>query len=548
VPSFGEYELTRRLGVGGMGEVWIGQRTALGGAAKTVAIKLMARERARDPNARKMFIDEARLSMLLANSNIVQVFDVGESEDKTCYMVMELVEGLDLAELTQVLRDRGDKLPAVISGYIVGEVLKALAYAHDLRHEGTRKTIVHRDISPHNVMLSVSGEVKIMDFGIARMASEETSGVHVKGKLRYMPPEQLRGESREPTLDLFAVGAILHELLDGSKFRSSVVDEARLYGMILDGEIPQLECPQQDVPRELDELRLGLLRADPAQRIPSARAAYKLLMQWRDYRDARFELEEIIATNIGSVQKQEVGATAILAGNSVTFGDGSGSDVQRTAILNSDGSETDLSRTAPATGSHDYPHPGMSQGATAVQPRQPQAAGKPNHARLVSVALAVFGLGFGVFGLGATLGWWSDDKPEVVAEHEPEVVAEPKPEVVAEPEPEVVIEAEPEPEPEPEPELEEPGSGPVKPATTTIKTTISAPGFRFWVEIKIGGRTFEIDSAKRSSVTTRFKPGSYNVQFRDNAKGSWSSAGQIKIPEHGNVSLELQKGGKVTVH
>ncbi len=82
--NLGGYELTRRLGVGGMGEVWVGQRQAIGGAAKTVAIKLMTRDRARDPNARKMFLDEARLSMLLANSNIVQVFDVGETEDKTC--------------------------------------------------------------------------------------------------------------------------------------------------------------------------------------------------------------------------------------------------------------------------------------------------------------------------------------------------------------------------------------------------------------------------------------------------------------------------------
>ena len=263
--TLGGYELTRQLGVGGMGEVWMGRRTSIGGAAKTVAIKTISRPHSRDPNARKMFLDEARLSMLLANSNIVQTFDVDETEDGVCYMVMEWVDGVDLSALCEGMTQRGERLSIPLAAYIIGEVLKGLAYAHSFRHEGETKTIVHRDISPHNVMISVSGEVKIMDFGIARVASEETSGVHIKGKLRYMPPEQLRGKSREPTLDLFSVGAIFHELIDGAKFRTGV-DEARLYGMILDGEIPPLTGVEGELPPELDALRLGLLVGDPSKR------------------------------------------------------------------------------------------------------------------------------------------------------------------------------------------------------------------------------------------------------------------------------------------
>src|SRR5690606_22550802 len=134
-------------------------------------------------------------------------------------------------------------------------------HAHELRDADQSKTVVHRDISPHNVMGSVSGEVKLMAFGIARFASEETRGLHAKGKIRYMPPEQLRGERREPTLDLFAVGATLHELLDRSKFRGSKIDEARMYGMVIDGEVPPLQRAADTIPPELEQLRSQLLAA-----------------------------------------------------------------------------------------------------------------------------------------------------------------------------------------------------------------------------------------------------------------------------------------------
>ncbi|MCA9711958.1 MAG: serine/threonine protein kinase, partial [Myxococcales bacterium] len=275
-----------------MGEVWAGERQILGGTAKRVAVKTLLSDAAQDARARAMFLEEARLSMLLTNSNIVQVFDVGEAEDGTCYMAMEWVRGMNLAELSAALRARGERLPLVLTAFIVGELLKALAHAHDLDEGGERKTIVHRDASPHTLLLSVAGEVKLMDFGVARFASEETEGRYIKGKLRYMPPEQLRGESRAPTIDLFAVGAVLHELLDGRKFRDTV-DEARLYGMIFDGEVPPLRCPEE-VPPELEALRVKLLAAQVEERSRSAREAHQMLCRWSGYRDAKFELQDIV--------------------------------------------------------------------------------------------------------------------------------------------------------------------------------------------------------------------------------------------------------------
>jgi hypothetical protein len=367
-------------------------------------------------------------------------------------------------------------------------------------------------------------------------------------------------------LDLFAVGAILHELLDGSKFRSAVVDEARLYGMILDGDLPELLCPQDQVPPELDALRLQLLQAKPEQRIRSARAAYKLLVSWAGYRDARFELEEFIATHMRSVPRDGGTSTGIPAARPA-FGDGSGSE-QRTAILMADGSETDLSRSPRATGA-----------TTAIDAREPPSSNpSSNRARLISVLLAVGGVSFGLFGVGATFGWWSDD--ETVAANDapddgdaaippasepadveppaapsdaaatdaadPQVVA-PTPEAVPPVEPAPAPAPAPEPASAPEPDEIDDADAPDTSKASTVKTTISAPGYKFWVEIKIGGRKFAIDRLNSSSVVARFKAGSYSVSFRDKADGAWASAGRITIPNRSSVNIKLLAGGQVAV-
>jgi serine/threonine protein kinase len=549
VRQLGPYVLTRKLGEGGMGEVWMGQRAAMGGAAKNVAVKTLLAGRGSTEVAREMFLGEARLSMLLTNSNIVQVFDVDEAEDGTCYMAMEWVQGLDLSMLGKELAAVGERLPTHIAVFIVGEVLKALAYAHDFDNKGQRMTIVHRDVTPHNVMLSIAGEVKLMDFGIARVSSEETSGVHIKGKVAYMPPEQLRGETREPTIDLFAVGAILHELLDGRKFRGNVVDEARLFGMVLDGEIPPLRDPDQ-VPPELDALRKALLAAKVEQRVATARAAHRMLAQWSGYRDAKFDLEDLVRRFMKS--EPQITATYVLP--------------------NADGSQTDVLRS-----------PGASpqRVATEVEPRPaPAAAPARKIAMLLPAALVVTSLGSGLFAVGTMLGWWkipggTDPVAAEVAPSNQATSSEPTEPAPAEPAPTEPAPTEPAPtepaptepapaepaavEPVPTP-APEPATSPSEPlptspeptptkqtAATPTKTavTLSAPGYKFFVQLRIAGKEFTFEGNQTNTI--KLKPGEYAVSYREDLTGSWRSANTITIPKAKSASLRLLAGGKVEV-
>jgi serine/threonine protein kinase len=292
-PGFriGGYELVRRIGRGGMAEVWCAKRMSERKASKFVAIKVVADRYMNDPRFQRMFRSEAELSGLLNHVNIVQVFDEGEDAGRS-YLVMEWIDGVNLLKVGAALTFIDDEpWRHKIIAYIVGQLLHALGYAHSVTmHDGNPLGIVHRDVSPQNVLISNNGEVKLTDFGVAHHLLEESSGIHVKGKVRYMAPEQLAGKTRDRRLDLYAVGAILHELLDGRRFRHEAVDQRDLYIAVLSGKVLGLSRP---VPPELDALRQGLLTADPEARTASADAALELLERYPGYGDARRDLTQL---------------------------------------------------------------------------------------------------------------------------------------------------------------------------------------------------------------------------------------------------------------
>ena len=240
----GGYELVRRLGKGGMAEVWVARKSLGAGATKVVAIKLIADHYVGDERYARMFRTEAELAASLSHANIVQVFDEGEDDGRS-YLVMEWVDGLNLLKLVAVLALLDDdERRCRVTAYIIGQLLHALHYAHSITSaDGHPMGVVHRDVSPQNVLVSNHGEVKLTDFGVASSNIEESSGIHVKGKVRYMSPEQLGGKTRSPTVDLYAVGALLHELLDGRTFRGDYEDGQELFSVVLSGFVPENTIP-----------------------------------------------------------------------------------------------------------------------------------------------------------------------------------------------------------------------------------------------------------------------------------------------------------------
>jgi serine/threonine-protein kinase len=258
---FGHFEIASRLGTGGMGEVFRAELLE-GRVRHPVALKLIRPEKATDPAFRKMFSNEARVSALLHHQNIVRLVDFGEIRG-SLYLAMEYVDGVPLG---RVISDQ--TLPAPVAVHIVERLLSALEYVHSLTTpDGRALKLVHRDVSPANLLVSVSGEVKLTDFGIARvggLALTKTTGV--KGKVAYMAPEQLAaGAAIDGRADLFGVGVILHELIYGGTPFADVNDWIRA------GHPLGVDGPLASVIRRA-------LAPDPAERFADARAMAEALL------------------------------------------------------------------------------------------------------------------------------------------------------------------------------------------------------------------------------------------------------------------------------
>ncbi len=213
------YRVIERLASGGMAEVFIAESAGLEGFKKQVAIKRVLPHLSEKKRFIAMFLDEARLSAQFNHSNVVQVFDIGVG-DNTYFIVMEYVEGTDLKGLIKYFRENQRLFPVEAAVYIAGKICEGLAYSHELTSaDGTRLNAVHRDVSPPNVLISKHGEVKIMDFGLAKASTQlqkSEAGI-IKGKFSYLAPEAAHGQEVDARADIFAVGIILWEMLAGQR-------------------------------------------------------------------------------------------------------------------------------------------------------------------------------------------------------------------------------------------------------------------------------------------------------------------------------------------
>lgn len=269
----GPYELIQRIATGGMAEVYLARRAGPHGFQKVVAVKRILPQLAQDADFVAMFIDEARVCARLAHPNIVQVFDFAEHEGEL-YMAMEYVDGTTAARLVRAAAARGEDVPLEGALYIALSILRGLDYAHNARDDENKPlALVHRDVSPGNVLIDRSGAVKLTDFGIARAAEIErrTDAGQLKGKLGYMSPEQVVGQELDARSDLFTTAIVLAELLMLRPLFSGV-SEIDVLIRIRDADLQVIDRSGSRVPDDVKEILFRAMARDRALRYPSAAA------------------------------------------------------------------------------------------------------------------------------------------------------------------------------------------------------------------------------------------------------------------------------------
>src|SRR3954451_7639516 len=266
------YRVIEKLASGGMAEVFRAESAGLEGFKKQVAIKRVLPHLSEKKKFISMFLDEARLSAHLSHSNCVQVFDIGVG-DNAYFIVMEYVDGSDLKAILETLKKRGRELPVEEAVFISIKICEGLCYAHELADtEGRQFGVVHRDVSPPNVLITKHGEIKIVDFGLAKASSqlERSEPGIIKGKFSYLSPEAALGKEVDHRTDIFAVGIILWEMLSGRRLFMGDSDFATVK-LVQQAVVPSISKINTKVPPELEQIIMKALARDPVQRFRSAR-------------------------------------------------------------------------------------------------------------------------------------------------------------------------------------------------------------------------------------------------------------------------------------
>jgi len=263
------YELLCPIAEGGMASVWVARQRGKHGFEKLVAIKTILPKFAADPRFQSMFLDEARIASRIEHNNVAQILDLGEEHD-ILYLAMEYVDGEALSKLNRACQRKGVKLPAGVVMRVLADTCAGLHEAHELRDGDRALEIVHRDVSPHNILVSTKGIAKLIDFGIAkarsRVGNDTNSGV-LKGKIQYMAPEQALGRPVDRRADVWAIGAILYHLLSGRPAYEGDNQLATLH--LLGSGRPPVPLPDSVHPSIRAVVRTALAHA-PENRFPTA--------------------------------------------------------------------------------------------------------------------------------------------------------------------------------------------------------------------------------------------------------------------------------------
>jgi serine/threonine protein kinase len=277
--QLGRYRLIAELGHGGMADVFLAVAQGPAGFNKLLVVKQLRPSLAEDPEFLTMFLDEARLAARLSHRNVVQTYEVG-IDGGAYFIAMEYLDGQSLKRIVHRARPAG--IPLAMHVRILSETLAGLHHAHELRDfDGSPLAVVHRDVSPHNVFVTYAGEVKVVDFGIAKAldSSAETGAGVMKGKLAYMSPEQARSERVDRRADLFSVGVLLWEAIARRRMWEGM-SSAAIVKRLLSADLPRLRDVAPDVPSDLDQICTRALAHAPEDRFASALEFQQALDAW----------------------------------------------------------------------------------------------------------------------------------------------------------------------------------------------------------------------------------------------------------------------------
>jgi serine/threonine-protein kinase len=290
----GRYRVLSELGRGGMSNVYLAVARGPGGVNKLVVLKALLADLATEPSALTMFLDEVRIAAQLNHPNVVQTYEVGTEGDRHV-MVMEYLEGQSLSAIVKRAELSGARPPARLMLRVIMNALEGLHYAHELSsYDGAPLELVHRDVSPQNIFVTYDGQVKVLDFGIAKAASSSThtaTGV-VKGKIAYMAPEQTGAEAIDRRADVYSVGSMLWAVAAGQKLWKDTPD-VQIMRRVINGEVPTPQSVNPGCDNELNRIVMKALALDPSQRFQSA-----LEMQ--------HELERYAESTGGVVKQKEI--------------------------------------------------------------------------------------------------------------------------------------------------------------------------------------------------------------------------------------------------
>ena len=312
--QFGSYDLVRSIAVGGMGEIYLARAAGIAGFEKYLALKVIRPQYANDKGFVSMLVEEAKLAVRLNHVNICQIFDLGVEEGRY-YIAMEFVDGLDLYRLIKQTSEAGERIPFDMAAFIAAEICAGVDYAHSRKDvNGEPLGVIHRDLSPHNVLVGYDGSVKIIDFGIAKaMARAKTTAAGViKGKLTYLSPEQASAGEVDHRADLFCVGAVLYELITCTKlYRKS----DNLQDTLRHAKHALYANPRRwrrDLPKSLEDIILKALSREPDDRYQSGEEMRDVLLRWLHTSGTSFNRRQLEAYLGGKRQEPSTMLSAFM--------------------------------------------------------------------------------------------------------------------------------------------------------------------------------------------------------------------------------------------